>query len=72
VKSLTLTQEASQKEQEEAGKMVRQQNSPRRSSTMKISAKNVSKSPGPTLKKAKNKHTFTCNCFFYSGLPGIM
>jgi hypothetical protein len=26
--------------------------------------KNVSISPGPTLKKAKNKHTITCNCFF--------
>jgi hypothetical protein len=50
--SLSLNQEASQKELDGVRKMARRRMSPRRSGGSKSAAKNTSTLPGPTLKKS--------------------
>jgi hypothetical protein len=62
---LNLNQEASQKELEGVRKMVQRQTLPRRSSSSESAAKNISTSLGPTLKKAKNKHSSIFNCLTF-------
>jgi hypothetical protein len=60
---LSLNQETSQKELEGIQKMAQCRTSPRRSG--KSTAKNKSTSPGPTLKKDKNKCAFIYYCFIF-------
>jgi hypothetical protein len=62
---LSLNQEASQKELDGVRKMARRRMSPRHSGGSKSAAKNTSTSPGPTLKKAKNKHASIYNGFIF-------
>jgi hypothetical protein len=50
---LSINQEASQKELEGVRKMSRRRTSPRHSSGSISTAKNISTSPGPTLKNLK-------------------
>jgi hypothetical protein len=65
---LSLNQQASQKELEGVRKMAHRQKSPRRSGDSESAAKNISTSPGPMLKKAKNK----CGSIFNDSIfPGI-
>jgi hypothetical protein len=58
---LRLIQEVSQKELE----VVQRWTSPRRSGGSKSATKNTSTLLGPRLKKNKNKHASSCNCFIF-------
>jgi hypothetical protein len=62
---LSLNQQASQKELEGVRKMEHRRTSPRRSGDSESAAKNLSTSPGPTLKKAKNKRGSIFNCLIF-------
>jgi hypothetical protein len=62
--TLTLTQEASYEEWEGARKIVQHRTLPKRSGSSKSAAKNLPILPGPTLKKAKNKHTLPITVFY--------
>jgi hypothetical protein len=61
---LTLTKETFKKEWEGAARTLKGADSPQPSDAGMSAAKNVSTSPGPTLKKAKNKHVSIYNRFF--------
>jgi hypothetical protein len=63
--SLSLNQEASQKELEGVRKMAQRPTLPRHSGGSESSAKNTSTSPGPMLKKAKNKCASIYNCSLF-------
>jgi hypothetical protein len=66
--SISLNQEASQKELEGVRKIEWWRTSPRCFGSRKSAAKNMknsSTSPGPMLKKAKNKRTSIYNCFIF-------
>jgi hypothetical protein len=65
VAGLSLNQEASHKELDGVQKMALRRMSPRRSGDSKSAAKNTSTSPGPTLKKAKNKCASIYNGFIF-------
>jgi hypothetical protein len=62
---LSLNQQASQKELEGVQKMMRRRTSLRRSGGSQSAAKNISTSPGPTLKKSINKRTSIYNCLIF-------
>jgi hypothetical protein len=62
---LSLNQEASQKELEGVRKMAQRRTLPRRSGGSESAAKNTSTSPGPKLKKAKNKRSSILNCLTF-------
>ncbi len=60
---LTLTKETFKKEWEGAAKTLKAPTSPRPSGAGWSTAKNVSTSQGPTLKKVRNKQIAICNRF---------
>jgi hypothetical protein len=62
---LSLNQEASHKELEGVQKMVQRRTLPRRSGGSESAAKTTSTSPGPKLKKAKNKRSSIFNCLTF-------
>ncbi len=62
---LSLNQQASQKELEGVRKMAHRRTSPRRSGDSESAGKNIWTSPGPTLKKAKNKRGSFFNCLIF-------
>jgi hypothetical protein len=62
---LSLDQQASLKELEGVRKMAHRRTSPRRSGDSESDRKNIWTSPGPTLKKAKNKRGSILNCLIF-------
>ncbi len=62
---LSLNQQASQKELEGVRKIAHRRTSLRRSGDSESAAKNISTSPGPKLKKAKNKRGSIFNCLIF-------
>jgi hypothetical protein len=62
---LSLNQQAPQKELEGVRKMAHRRTSPRRSGDSESAGKNIWTSPGPTLKKAKNKRGSIFNCLMF-------